>query len=97
ALDPRLEANPLAAELFPPDLSVQSVNPVTGQINLRLLAFYGYQNRLQASADLRSWSTNPISSAENFWDPVDVPVIGITGNRAFWRVDSTPAGTSTRN
>jgi predicted alpha/beta superfamily hydrolase/acetyl esterase/lipase len=95
ALDPRLEANPLAAELFPPDLSVQSVDTATGQVNLRLMAFYGYQNRLKASADLQTWSTNELSSAENFWDPVDVPVIGITGNRAFWRVDSTPGGTST--
>jgi alpha-L-fucosidase 2 len=95
ALDPRLEANPLAAELFPPDLSVQSVDTATGQVNLRLMAFYGYQNRLKASADLQTWSTNELSSAENFWDPVDVPVIGITGNRAFWRADSTPGGTST--
>jgi uncharacterized repeat protein (TIGR02543 family) len=95
ALDPRLEANPLAAELFPPDLSVHSMNSATGQVNLRLLAFYGYQNRLKASADLQTWSTNPISSAENFWDPIDVPITGLTGNRAFWRVESDPGGTST--
>ena len=95
ALNPKLEANPLAAELFPPELSVQSMNAATGQINLRLLAFHGYQNLLLASADLQTWSTNALSSAENFWDPIDVPVPGITGNRAFWRVNCAPTDTST--
>lgn len=90
ALDPRLEANPLATELYPPDLSVQSVNPATGQVNLRLFAFYGYQNFLKSSADLRTWTTNAVSSAENFWDQLDVPISGASGNRAFWRVDSSP-------
>ena len=95
ALDPRLEANPLATELFPPGLSVQSMDTTTGQVNLRLLAFHGYQNLLLASADLQTWSTSPLSTAENFWDPIDVPITGLTGNRAFWRVNCTPAGTST--
>ena len=56
ALDPRLEANPLATELFPPGLSVQSMDATTGQVNLRLLAFHGYQNLLLASGDLQTWS-----------------------------------------
>ena len=90
ALDPRLEANPLATEFFPPDLSVQSVNPTTGQVNLRLFAFYGYQNFLKSSPDLRAWTTNAVSSAENHWDQIDVPVAGGTATRAFWRVDCTP-------
>jgi len=95
ALDPRLEPNALATEFYPPDLSVQSVNSAAGQVNLRLMAFYGYQNRLKASADLQTWSTNELSSAESFWDPIDVSISGLTVNRAFWRVDSTPGGTST--
>ena len=90
ALDPRLEANPLAAELYPPALSVQSVNSGTGQVNLRLFAFYGYQNFLKSSADLNTWSTSAVPAAENFWDQVDVPVNGATATRAFWRVDSAP-------
>ena len=90
ALDPRLEAHPLAMEFYPPALSVQSVNPSTGQVNLRLFTFYGYQNLLKSSVDLSSWSTNTISASENFWDQIDIPVNGSSVPRAFWRVDSTP-------
>jgi len=90
ALDPRLEANPLATEFFPPDLSVQSVNPVTGQINLRLLAFYGYQNFLKSSGDLRTWATNSLPAAENHWDQMDVSLDPGSASRGFWQVDSAP-------
>ncbi len=95
ALDPRLESNLLATELYPPALSVDSVNPATGQVNLRLLAFHGYQNFLRSSADLNTWSTHSIPAAENFWDQVDVLVVGATGSRAFWRVDTTPTAATT--
>ena len=90
ALDPRLEASLLATELYPPTLSVQFVNSGTGDLNLRLFAYNGYRNFLNSSSDLRTWSTNSLASAENFWDQVDIPVNGATATRVFWRVDSTP-------
>lgn len=85
ALDPRFEANPLAAELYPPVLSVHSVRQDAAEANLRLIALLGYQNRLQSSTDLTIWSTNALPAAENFWDQLDVLTNSATNNLMYWR------------
>jgi predicted alpha/beta superfamily hydrolase len=86
ALDPRLEANPLLLEHYPPEISLQHDTP-TGGLELRLIRHFGFTDRLLQSDNLQQWSASELPGLQEFWDEASIPVPASTARR-FWRIQS---------
>lgn len=84
ALDPWLEAQPLALETYPPRLDVPVINANTAALSYT--ARYGFSHTLQSTADLGAgWSVeSPLSGPVDFWESAQAlsPVLP----RKFWRL-----------
>jgi len=85
ALDPWLEANPLALELFPPRLAFESFNQ--NSATLRHTALFGFRHILQQSPDLATWTASANSTATDFWEETTTPFVP-AGPKSFWRLQS---------
>lgn len=81
-LDPRREAQHLAMEEFPPQLSL---NASGLEVDLRT----GFRGVLESSPDLRIWNADPLADTGEAWERRVVPVASGTGSR-FWRVRHFP-------
>jgi predicted alpha/beta superfamily hydrolase len=86
ALDPRLEANPLLLEHYPPALALGSAEP-SGALELRLLRHLGFNDRLQESENLKLWNTSTLPAVAELWDESVMPVPAGPARR-FWRIQS---------
>ncbi|MEI6178404.1 MAG: alpha/beta hydrolase-fold protein, partial [Verrucomicrobiota bacterium] len=89
ALNPWLEANPLALASFPPHLDLQSLDPAANKTTLRHLALYGFHSLLQSSENLTDWTGQPLAGAENPWDLLETVDSAPAAQKRFWRVRTT--------
>jgi predicted alpha/beta superfamily hydrolase len=87
ALDPRLEANPLLLEHYPPQASVREAQSGAG-LELRQLRYLGFRDRLQESTNLLQWTTSDLPGVSEFWEETATP-IPTENSRRFWRVHSS--------
>lgn len=87
ALDPRLEANPLLLEFYPPRLSIR-VAPSGSGLELQQLRYLGFRDRLLESTNLINWTASDLSNTSEFWEETTTPIS--TGpTRQFWRIQSS--------
>jgi hypothetical protein len=86
ALDPRLEANPLLLENYPPSLSLE--NAPGGGLRLRHPRHTGFCQRLLQSTDLSNWSASDVPAAGELWDENSI-AFPLEGGRRFWRVETS--------
>lgn len=89
ALDPTREANPLALELFPPDLEISFPASADSPPILRHTALLGATHTLQSSTDLSTWSNAQGGTASEPWDVLEVQTPPTGDNRRFWRLESS--------
>lgn len=68
ALDPWREANPLALELHPPEMTIAPSG--NGNVELRRSTRRGFAQELVTSTDLAQWTTNAVISPDEAWDAV---------------------------
>lgn len=85
-LDPRLEANPLLLEHYPPAISLRP-DALSGGFELRLLRHLGFRDQLQESENLDQWSASALPGVPEFWDESAIP-FPHTPARRFWRLQS---------
>jgi enterochelin esterase-like enzyme len=86
ALDPWREANPLALELFHPQLAFE--NFTQNSATLRHLALFGFRHILQESPDLSSWTPSPATAASDFWEEKTI-LVAPSGQKRFWRLQTS--------
>lgn len=86
ALDPWLEAQPLALEIYPPTLQLPSIDPVTNRATLNYTARFGFSHTIESSTDLGSlWNSElTTGSARELWEPAAATSAAQT--RKFWRL-----------
>jgi predicted alpha/beta superfamily hydrolase len=82
ALDPWREANPLALELHPPEMTIAEGNK--GSLQLRRSTRRGFAQELVTSTDLTQWTTNAVISPDEAWDAVTNEFTPTA--RQFWRL-----------
>jgi hypothetical protein len=82
ALDPWREANLLAFELHPPELSIAEAG--SGRIELQRSTRRGLAQALVTSDDLTQWTTNAAASPDEAWDVVTEAITPTA--RQFWRL-----------
>jgi predicted alpha/beta superfamily hydrolase len=82
ALDPWREANVLAFELHPPELSIAEAG--SGRIELQRSTRRGLAQALVTSDDLTQWTTNAVASSDEAWDVVSEAITPTA--RQFWRL-----------
>jgi predicted alpha/beta superfamily hydrolase len=86
ALDPWREANPLALELFHPQLAFE--NFTQNSATLRHIALFGFRHILQESPDLSSWTPWPATAASDFWEEKTI-LVAPSGQKRFWRLQTS--------
>jgi predicted alpha/beta superfamily hydrolase len=82
ALDPWREANPLALELYPPELRIAARGD--GTIDLLRTTLRGCPQSMITSSNLSSWTTNDVINSGEAWDAATDKVT--TGAQQFWRL-----------
>ncbi len=82
ALDPWREANPLALELHPPEMTIAEGE--NGNLALRRATRRGCAQQVVTSTDLTQWTTNAVTSPAEAWDAVTNEVT--PSGRQFWRL-----------
>jgi pimeloyl-ACP methyl ester carboxylesterase len=85
ALDPWREANPLALELHPPDLSIGAADG--GKLTLQRSTRQGFAQALATSSDLVQWTTNTVTSPDEAWDIVTNEITPAA--QQFWRLQTS--------
>ena len=85
ALDPWREANPLALELHPPDLSIGAADG--GKLTLQRSTRQGFAQALATSGDLVQWTTNTVTSPDEAWHIVTNEIIPAA--QQFWRLQTS--------
>ena len=84
ALDPWREANTLALEMHPPQLSISA--RTNGTIDLKQTTLRGLAQELATSTDLAAWTTNNVATSGEAWDEVTNNFV--PSGRQFWRLRS---------
>jgi predicted alpha/beta superfamily hydrolase len=82
ALDPWREANPLALELYPPELRIGA--RTDGTMDLQRTTLRGFAQKLATSTDLTAWSSNDVTNSGEAWDAVTNDVT--PSAQQFWRL-----------
>ena len=88
ALDPWLEANPLALAHFPPRLSLGPLAPNATTASLRYTSPFGIKNRLQTSTTLTSWTNLEETASALPWEEITTPASAPNDTQRFWRLQS---------
>lgn len=85
ALDPWREANPLSLEFSPPDLQI--IARQDGTFDLHRTELRGFAQAVATSADLPSWTTNPVTTTGEAWNATTNNVV--PSGRRFWRLQTS--------
>ena len=92
ALNPWREANPLAHELFPPQVTLQLLDLPAAQAVIRYTGLYGTAQAIQDGNNLQGWTSHPLPSETQYWDTRDaaMPLTQPSPSKWFWRLRQDP-------
>ena len=91
-LNPWLEANPLAQELFPPQAVLSRVDLAAGEAVIRYTGLLGSRQVLQEGSSLQAWGSEALPAETELWEtreavrplPISMPT------SRFWRLGQDP-------
>ncbi|MBC8127339.1 MAG: hypothetical protein H8M99_09395 [Gloeobacteraceae cyanobacterium ES-bin-144] len=93
-LDPRREASPLAQDLFPPEMNLESLDLTVGEAVVRYTGLLGAGQAIQEGDNLTGWSMQSLPAETELWETRDavVPLLSPLPARWFWRLRQDPWG-----
>ena len=87
ALDPWREAQPLAAEVFPPTVELFDFHPVSQRASLRVSRRFGLESHIEKTSNPAApsaWTSLELAPALDYWNTEIFE--DVEDGRAFWRL-----------